>query len=191
MAKKIIRQTLEVLKYVLVALLAFVLILNVVSLCKRVFLKQEIPLVLGYGNAVIVSGSMEPKISVGDMIVVHKQNSYQKDDIITYQVGDETPVTHRIKEVTQNGYITQGDSNNAADAEITKGAVIGKVTMIIPQVGNVVLFFQTPIGVILLILGLFLLIELPGFIKRRVDARKEKKEAEKDKANEEPEPQAE
>jgi len=132
---------------------------------KRLYYKEQIPLVFGYGNAVIVTGSMEPTIRIGDIIIIHSQNEYEINDIVTYH-GTNNPVTHRINEITQTGYITRGDANNASDGDIEKSRIIGKVILTVPGAGNVILFFQQPLGMMLLIIGLFAMIELPRVIKK-------------------------
>ena len=71
-------------------------------------------MLFGYGNAIIVSGSMEPAISVDDMIVFRKQREYSVGDIVLYNDGFVN-VTHRIVEINGDQVITKGDANNAAD----------------------------------------------------------------------------
>ena len=120
---------------------------------------------LGYGNAVIITGSMEPAIMPGDMVIVHKQSTYKPGDIVTYQ-GNSSPITHRILEKTPDGYITGGDANNTDDGEIARIRIIGKVVKTIPNAGNAILFLQSPIGMLILIAGLFLVIEVPKLIEK-------------------------
>ena len=162
---KIIRLSLKIFKFIIVGVLAVVVLLNMISIFKRVILKEQIPLVLGYGNAVIITGSMEPAISPGDMVIVHKQGDYKPGNIVTYK-GNNSPITHRIIKKTAGGYITGGDANNTDDGEIAESRIIGRVVKTIPKAGNVILFFQSPLGILILIAGLFLMIEAPRLIER-------------------------
>ena len=172
---KITRRLLKICKIIFIGFFAALILFNVIGIFKRAVLKEQIPLVFGYGNAVIITGSMEPEILPGDMIIVRKQNDYAIDDIVTYQ-GNNSPITHRIMEKTPNGYITQGDANNTDDGEITEERIIGKVVKIIPKVGTVVLFFQSTPGVLILIAGLFAIVELPALAARIRKYYREKKE---------------
>lgn len=161
---KITKLLLRICKVIFIGVLGAVLLLNIANVFKRVFLKEEIPLVLGYGSAVIITGSMEPTISPGDIVVIHKQQSFAVGDIVAYR--SDKPITHRIVEKTRNGYITQGDANSADDGEIEYSRMIGKVVKVIPKIGNIILFFQSPLGMLILIIGLFILIEAPIWFKK-------------------------
>ena len=88
--------------------------------------KDDIPISLFQ----IQSGSMAPEITVGEVVMIIKQNKYKKDDVITYKVSNMYFITHRIKEVSDNGYVTKGDFNNVPDAGIVKDEQIkGKVIL--------------------------------------------------------------
>jgi len=159
---------LKVFKFIFIGVLAVILLFNIISIIQKFVLKEPIPLVLGVGNAVINSGSMEPAISVGDIIIINKQKDYKEDDVVTFIFPeDKIPTTHRIVEKTEGGFITQGDANNTADAEIKKEYIIGKVTAIVPKAGNVIWFLQSPFGAMVLILSLFASIELPKLLQKQ------------------------
>jgi signal peptidase I len=69
---------------------------------------------------------MERGIHVNDYIFVLKQNSYKKNDVITFKYED-TFITHRIVKIDGNKIITKGDANNVEDDEISVDKVVGKV----------------------------------------------------------------
>jgi len=147
------KRILKIGKYIVLTVLATVLLFSVAGIVRRVAFREEIPLVLGYGNAVIISGSMMPTISVGDVVVIRKQNEYFVNDIITFK--ERSHITHRIVERTENGYITKGDANNTTDPEITQDQIIGRVVWVIPKVGNLVFFLQNTRNLIIMaLLGL-------------------------------------
>jgi len=109
----------------------------------------------------VLSGSMEPQIPLGSVIVTVPQSEYKEGDIITF--GAETDrtktVTHRILEISRDidlgkiSYRTKGDANESADMElIDSGRVIGKVVFHLPYLGYGVAFAQTQLGLILLII---------------------------------------
>ncbi|MDY4173363.1 MAG: signal peptidase I [Evtepia sp.] len=127
------------------------------------------PDVFGFSTAIITSGSMEPELSPDDIILIRQQDNYNMGDIITFQSGGSL-VTHRIVAVTGEGYITRGDANNADDAEPTvQEEVLGEVVACIPRVGSFIFFLKTPLGLTILILAGFLLIELPFLLGRKRD----------------------
>src|SRR3989344_4702559 len=68
---------------------------------------------------IVKSGSMEPSISTGSLVVVRPHAAYAKGDVITFGKDTKTdiPTTHRIID-TKDGplYIVKGDANEEADA---------------------------------------------------------------------------
>ena len=108
---------------------------------------NKLPMPFGYGAAVVLSGSMEPAFSAGDLIIVKEATDYAVDDVVVYQDGNIL-VTHRIISIDGETVITQGDANNTPDAAIEKTAIKGEVVAILPAVGNVVSFLKTPVGII-------------------------------------------
>lgn len=95
----------------------------------------------------IATGSMEPEISVGDMVVVADwQRDLAEGDVIAYAHDGKT-IVHRITEVVQQpegtAYITQGDANNAPDVDpVQPSQIEGKVVARIPALGWVSLWFH-------------------------------------------------
>lgn len=113
---------------------------------------------LGYQVKVVQSGSMEPAIGVGSIVVVAPSPAYRLGEVITFNVGTRrsVPVTHRIVEVKQEGtrtaYLTKGDANEEADSNaVAARDVIGKVALTIPYVGYLIDFARTPLGYGLLV----------------------------------------
>lgn len=92
---------------------------------------------------VIKSGSMQPILNIGDIIIIKKQNDYEIGDIITYNFNDEYFVTHRIIEKIDKDFITKGDNNTCEDEEHVKLENIeGKVINIInSKAKNIALIF--------------------------------------------------
>ena len=164
MLKKIVKTCLKAASYVTFGLLIAILIFNAISMIKR-SAGEQLPTVLGFGSAIVLTGSMEPEISPDDMVIIHKQESYALRDVITYE-GNTTPVTHRIIEVRadDNGvlmYKTQGDANNTDDGYIPAEKVIGRVILVIPSVGGAQRFFQSPAGFLLITIIAGALLFLP------------------------------
>lgn len=142
------------------AIIAALLLCNVYTIVLRTAFDVLQPSVFGVSTAVVITGSMEPAVSVNDMVVIHEQESYEPGDIVSYQSGSML-VTHRVTAVTDGGYITRGDANNTDDGEIAREAVVGKVVLVIPKVGYAIAFLQTPLGMLVMTGVLFALVALP------------------------------
>lgn len=127
----------------------------------------------GYKSYLVQSGSMEPAIMTGDIIVVHKQGSYAKNDVITFMAPEKGIVTHRIMNIIEEKnttlYNTKGDANRTDDSgNASINNVIGKVVFVVPKLGFFVGFAQSPIGLIALVLipaGVLVLDELVKIVK--------------------------
>ncbi len=76
----------------------------------------------------IKTGSMEPTLPVGTIVVVDRNEKAQEGDIFAYQNGKNV-VIHRIIVVDEEGYLFQGDANPSQDAaKVTREQLVGKVT---------------------------------------------------------------
>ena len=112
-----------------------------------------------FGVKVVLSGSMEPAISVGSLIVIKPAQAYKIGDIITFgeESKDAIPTTHRVVEMrVDNGvmvYVTKGDANNDRDIkEVREDEVIGKMLFDIPYLGYIIALAKKPIGLIFLVI---------------------------------------
>ena len=160
------KTVLKVISNVLLAVLALLILANAILIGKRVVTHEMQPTVLGWSWAEVLSGSMEPAISPGDLIVFHRQKEYKTGDIITFE-GNTHGITHRIVEVLPEGYRTKGDNNNTEDEQLVpEDQVIGKVLLIIPCMGKILTFFRSPLGFGLLILLGAVFIEVPIYLER-------------------------
>ncbi len=110
------------------------------------------PITGNYKFFIVESGSMNPAIKTGSIVIVKPNSQYKLGDIITFGANkNKVPTTHRIYEIkNDNGrisYITKGDANNAPDLNIVKsGSIIGKVLFSVPFVGYAVASAKTPWG---------------------------------------------
>lgn len=107
-----------------------------------------------YKLMVVLSGSMEPAIKMGSIVVIKPEKNYIKKDIITYQdlAKSKTTITHRVFEASGSAYITKGDANKIPDTtKIFPKQIIGKVIFVIPYLGYPVSFTKTLPGLILVI----------------------------------------
>lgn len=116
-----------------------------------------------YKLFVVQSGSMQPAIKTGSLVVIKPSAKYEKGDIISYKVqptadikNPKAVITHRIYEVLQEKgityYTTKGDANETPDFnKVAKDLVLGRVIFNVPVLGYPVGFAKTQTGFVLLI----------------------------------------
>jgi len=158
----------NVMRIILLVLCGSVLGINVYLANATSLLGDSLPMPFGYGAAVVLSGSMEPEFSKGDLIIVKQSETYKTKDIVVFQ-DNGALVVHRIISLDADTVITKGDANNTADKPITASAIKGKVLFSVPFVGNIVNFVKTPVGTILIIAVAIVLIEIPRRNEKKRD----------------------
>lgn len=158
----------DVLRLVVLIVCGTILGVNVYLANARNLVGNHLPMPFGYGAAVVLSGSMEPELSVGDLILVRESNDFKVNDVVVYQSGSSL-VVHRVLKLDENSVVTQGDANNVADDPVDISAVKGIVFFSIPGVGNVVNFLKTPVGILLTIILAIVLVEIPNRFEQKKD----------------------
>ena len=147
-------------QYIITACLLIILSSNVYQIAGQYLFGQELPKFFGFTQVIVLSGSMEPTISAGDMLILREQPAYRLGDIVTYKSG-QSLITHRVIGNSGLKVTTKGDANNMADDPISIYQIEGRVVLVLPGVGNWVLFLKTPMGMLLLSLGALAMIEVP------------------------------
>ena len=148
----------RVLRICLLALVAAIIGLNVYMLNASRLAGDVLPMPFGVGMTVVLSGSMEPELSVGDLLIVIPSDEYKVDDVVVFQDG-RTGVVHRIIEIEGEDVITRGDANNTEDAPIKYSQIKGRVVFAIPAIGYLVNIIKTPFGTVALLIIAILLME--------------------------------
>lgn len=130
----------------------------------------------------VVSGSMEPNYSVGDLIYVKSvdPDAVQVNDVITFVLNKDLVVaTHRVVAIdAQNRHFTtKGDMNDTPDAApVHFNNLIGTPVFRIPLLGYVSDFIQHPPGTYIAIGGIALLaaaVFLPDLLKKKESKKEE------------------
>jgi signal peptidase len=132
----------------------------------------------GYKSYLVQSGSMEPTIMTGDIVVVHSQPQYFINDSVTFFGSDGRIVTHRIIGSSKEGekiiFATKGDANRSVDSDVaTPDKIIGKVIFIIPKLGYFVAFSKSLPGLIILIFVPAFFLILDELSKLKTDAKRQ------------------
>ena len=99
---------------VLAVVLCVVVYAVVFSVVVKIKDKNSMPMPFGFGATLVMSGSMEPEISVNDLVFVEKPGELHVGDVILYNSG-ESRVLHRIVDINGDTVTTKGDANNTKD----------------------------------------------------------------------------
>jgi len=95
---------------------------------------------LGVYPTIVASGSMQPALQVGDIVVSVKPDPYKVEtgDVIQFRKGNDM-ILHRVIEVdTSEGrtFITKGDANTVPDLDpVSMEQIVGKRIFTIPKIG--------------------------------------------------------
>lgn len=158
-----------------VNILTTVLLVLMVAAVVLVFIVRvtgNSPSIFGYHVFRVSSGSMEPELHIGDVILVKSVpvEEIAEGDTITYKgsEGDfyDKMITHRVIEAPheENGiwYLrTQGITEGAyPDPEITFGQVQGEFVTKLTFMNSIYNFFLSPVGLITFI---FIILVLFGY----------------------------
>lgn len=162
----------KILYYILflVIVLPF-LIFNLTLIIKSKLYPDKIADFMGYKPFIVMSGSMETTINIGDLVIVKKVNSssIHIGDIIAFKNGNIV-ISHRVKEVINDSgtykFKTKGDNNNVADDFIVSSdAIEGIFVNKIPGLGSILLFLGKPIGLLMVILVIIIVSTALYFVK--------------------------
>ncbi|WP_166979077.1 signal peptidase I [Paramicrobacterium fandaimingii] len=105
-----------------------------------------VPKLVGGVPLTVLSGSMEPTLPVGSLVVVRPvaPDDVRVGDIVTYlpNPDDPTAITHRVTAINHNGdgsrvFTFTGDANATADAPVREQQVRAEVWYAIPGLGYV------------------------------------------------------
>ncbi|MFB6076219.1 MAG: signal peptidase I [Candidatus Aenigmatarchaeota archaeon] len=134
------------------------------------------PFVVGGNRSMIVlSSSMEPVLSPGDIIVTSgiEPEDLEKGDIITYKRGDNY-ITHKIIEVKNSDlrFKTKGIASEDPDSSLVNPSQVeGKMMLSIPFYGYIIHYLRGGIIPLLLILipAVLLIFDQGKKIKRQMN----------------------
>ncbi len=137
--------------------LATWVVIAVIAIMGLYILTSNFPMSFGFRSYLVQSGSMEPTIMTGDIVVIQSQSEYRKNDVITFHDKENRVVTHRIANMeTKDGtqmITTKGDANRSDDFDtIAPDQIIGKVTLTIPKLGFLVAYGKSLPGLIIMVL---------------------------------------
>lgn len=144
---------------VVATILAFVLLVNLWIMFQANTSKDKVPSVFGYKPFIVLSGSMETDIRVGDLIITKEidPTTLVIGDVVAFRDAEGTVTTHRIIEMVTcpsgTCFITKGDNNSSQDQQLVErsdieGIYVGRI----PSVGNMLKSLSEPTTIIIVVL---------------------------------------
>jgi len=136
---------LKILKTIALTIIIGIIILLLIIKVKSLLNPGEVPSLFGYKAFIVLSGSMEDEINIGDIIISKEvpENELGINDIISFKSG-KSITTHRIVLINDidgtSWYTTKGDANNTNDMNpVEYSNIEGKLVYVIPKIGKLLL----------------------------------------------------
>lgn len=144
-----------------------------VGLLASLVLSITAPTLFGYRALTVLSGSMEPSVGAGAVVVdeVISPLDARVDDVVTFPDPEQRSrlITHRLRSTTVRGrrayMVTKGDANETVERwSVPADGEIGRVAYHLPKLGYAQAWISGRFGrvavlVVLVCLGIWLLIE--------------------------------
>lgn len=131
MAKKVLKWITNI----ITAILLLILLVLVYTRCVKTFTHKAYPDYFGYTLLEIASGSMEPTLSIQDVVLVKlDKENIKENDIIAYQDKDSI-ITHRVILIDKDNFTVKGDANNTIDDIVPRSNIVGKVVKTYKELG--------------------------------------------------------
>jgi signal peptidase len=119
-----------------------------------------LPFFFGIKSLTVLSGSMEPTIHVGDIVVVRQiaAANARVGDVVTFRDPSDPDklVTHRVRTIAISdgavAFETKGDANTGVDRwKVASDGTIGIVLYRVPKLGYVLFYVHGTMGRLLLV----------------------------------------
>lgn len=179
------QKLLTIIGSVLCVILVPILIVNLTLIIKSYVNEDEVPGIGGYSPMIVLTDSMWPEISSGDLIIAKKidPKEVKVGDVISFfdPAGNGTSVvTHRVIEIVEDKgetkWRTRGDNNNTEDKVLVPFENLVGIWQgtRIPGAGNVAMFLQTTPGLIVCVVcPLVLLVGYDMLRRKKYDQAKQ------------------
>jgi signal peptidase len=155
------------------------------AFCMTLLAVVALPNAMGMRSFTVMSGSMEPTIHVGDVVIDRKISPLdaRPGDVVTFSdpTGRKRLITHRIRSMHVEGdtvqVVTKGDANNTVERwTVPANGRIGRVELRVWKLGYPLVYAHSRYGLI----GL---VAIPAFLLCLVELRKIWKTPTREKAH--------
>ena len=176
--KNKIKKVIDFIIYPIVAILFICSMIIVFQVAKN---SSETPNLFGYKVFNVISGSMEPNLKIGDIVIAKKveKENIKKENIITFR-QENGVVTHRVVDIIRENehvyYQTKGDNNNANDEQLVAYKdVEGIYVFKISKVGLLINNIKNTTSMIIIVLIMYFIYKIMQIKDDRKVARHEKR----------------
>jgi signal peptidase len=144
------------------------------AFCATLLAAVALPNAVGMRSFTVMSGSMEPEIHTGDVVIDKKiaPLDARPGDVITFSdpSGRRRLITHRVRSIHARGslveVVTKGDANNTVERwTVPAGGRIGRVELRVWELGYPLVYMHSRYGLIALV-------ALPAFLLCLIELRK-------------------
>ncbi len=160
-----------------------IIIMNLSIMMQAKKNSDKVPSVFGIKPFMVLSGSMENEIQIGDLILTKEidPSTLEVDDVIAFRDAENTVTTHRIIDIViQEGvpyFITKGDNNNAQDRNLVEykdveGIYIGRI----PGIGSLMKSLSEPTTILIVLVGITIVFVIGFTVSNRKLRDKERAE---------------
>jgi signal peptidase len=166
-------KVIKLIKYTFLFALLFVMICLITLSIATSSSKNKYLELFGYSFFEVKSYSMYPELSKGDLVIVKKRDSseYKVGMIVTYlRPTDSTTTTHKIVSIDGNIVTTKGvneNTNKDCDLPFDIECIVGEVVTVWKDYSDVKDFIVHPIGIIIIVLTGFLVIEVFNYLEEK------------------------
>jgi signal peptidase len=119
-----------------------------------------LPNLFGARSLTVMSGSMEPAIGTGDVVVAVQipPMDARVGDIVVFRdpLNRAWVITHRVREIHVRGdlvtFVTKGDANSSLERwAVQRTGAIGRVWFHVPRIGYMMVWIRSTVGLLMLI----------------------------------------
>ena len=143
----------KILKIIINMIFIIWLFINTVLIIKSIIFPNEVPSLLGYKPFIVVSGSVQTDVRLGDFVVSKNEDVLEKGDVVVVKTDKRKATTYSIKSIDGNNLKLENDTGDFLD--LSKDSIEGKMVLDIRTLGEVFLLMRNPIIItIFIILGI-------------------------------------
>lgn len=151
-----------ILRFLIRMICIIFIIISVFVLVSSYIKPDKAPGVIIYKPFVVQTKSMYPLVNYGDFTIVKETdiNSLNIDDIIAFKTDDGLKTIARITDVKGDSLLVNSDISGSEEYMISEDDIEGIYLLKISKLGYLVLFFQSTLGFILVLLTVLILVFL-------------------------------
>ena len=171
--KNVLEIIIDIFLICIVILAIVITALSGIIIMKTSLSTDKVPDIIGIKPFIVLTGSMEPVINAGDLVIVKevKENELKINDIIAFRYTKEDVVLiHRIVGIEENEgktlFRTKGDNNETEDKlSIEYKNIEGIYSFRLSEIGKIAMFIRTQQGIAISLLSITTIFISWQFIK--------------------------